>query len=93
MNKKQQKPKTKNQKYNFKMQKFLNNIKIHNSLKIGDEIEIVMPFYDIIKMKAEKMVDAKTGEELKEAHGGQGKTVIIESNVEISEYSVLRRKK
>ncbi|MBU4256996.1 U32 family peptidase C-terminal domain-containing protein [Patescibacteria group bacterium] len=67
-------------------------IKVHNSLRAGDEIEIVMPFYDIIKMKLEKMVDAKTGEELEEAHGGQGKTVIIESDVEIPEFSVLRRK-
>lgn len=68
------------------------HIKAHNSLKIGDEVEIVMPFYDIIKMKVEKMVDAKTGEELKEAHGGQGKVVVIESDVKIPEFSVLRRK-
>ncbi|MDP3043187.1 MAG: U32 family peptidase C-terminal domain-containing protein [bacterium] len=67
-------------------------IKAHNSLRVGDEVEIVMPFYDIMKMKVEKMVDAKTGEELKEAHGGQGKVVVIESDVKISEFSVLRRR-
>jgi putative protease len=67
-------------------------IKIHNTMKVGDQIEIVMPGYDIIKMKLKKMVDAETGEELKEAHGGQGKVVVIESDVEIPEFSVVRRK-
>jgi putative protease len=67
-------------------------IKVHNSLRVGDEVEIVMPFYDIMKMKVEKMVDAKTGEELKEAHGGQERTVIIESKFKVSQYSVLRRR-
>ena len=68
------------------------NIKIHNTLKVGDRIEIIMPGYDIIKMKLKSMVDAETGEELEEAHGGQGKVVVIESNVEIPEFSVVRRK-
>ena len=67
-------------------------VKVHNSLRIGDEVEIVMPFYDIIKMRVESMKDGKTGEELNQAHGGQRKEVVIESNVEIPEYSVVRRK-
>ena len=67
-------------------------IKIHNSLKVGDSIEIVMPGYDIIKMKLKKMIDAETGEKLKEAHGGQGKAVIIEISRDIPEFSVIRRR-
>ncbi len=67
-------------------------IKIHNTLKVGDRIEIVLPKYDIIKMRVKKMVDAETGEELKEAHGGQGRTVVIKSDVMIPPYSVIRRK-
>lgn len=67
-------------------------VKIHNTLRVGDRIEIILPKYDIIKMTLKKMVDAETGEELKEAHGGQGRTVVIESDVEIPEFSVVRRK-
>lgn len=72
--------------------KFLAYVKVHNTLRVGDTVEILRPVYDIIKMKIGKMVDSETGEELKEAHGGQGRAVIIESDTEIPEYSVLRRK-
>lgn len=72
--------------------KYLVYIKIHNSLFAGDNIEIIMPYYDIIRLKIRKTVDAKTGEEIKEAHGGKGQIVMIESEVEIPEYSLVRRK-
>jgi len=75
-----------------KVKSYKVKIKVHNSLKIGDEIEIVVPFYDIIKLKLKKIIDEKTGKELSEAHGGQKRVVIIEINKEIPEYSVLRRK-
>jgi len=67
-------------------------VKIHNTLRAGDRVEIITPKYDIIKMKVKKMVDAVGGEELNEAHGGQGRVVVIESDVEIPEFSVIRRK-
>lgn len=68
-------------------------IKVHNTLKVGDQIEIVRPRLPILKMKLEKMLDSKTGQEILEAHGGGGgSTVIIESKEEIPEFSVLRRK-
>ena len=83
---------TKTRKHeNTKTQKYDIYIKVHNSLKIGDEVEIVMPKYDIIKMRVESMADGKTGEELNQAHGGQGKAVVIESDVEAPEFSVVRR--
>jgi len=66
-------------------------IKVHNTLRVGDRIEIIMPKYDIIKMILKKMVDAETDEELQEAHGGQGKTVVIEVGREVPEFSVVRR--
>jgi len=69
------------------------SVKVHNTLRVGDEIEIVKPFYDIISMKLEKMVDSKNNKEIKEAHGGSGgQTVIIEMDEEVLEYSVIRRK-
>jgi len=72
--------------------KNLINIKVHNSIKVGDRIEIVAPGYDIIKMKVKKIKDAETGEDLAEAHGGQKRIVAIEANKAIPEYSVVRRK-
>ncbi|MEA1963030.1 MAG: U32 family peptidase C-terminal domain-containing protein [Patescibacteria group bacterium] len=67
-------------------------IKVHNCIKLGDKIEIVIPKYDIISMTVEKMLDAETGEEIKEAHGGQGRVVIMEVDGEVPEYSVVRRR-
>ena len=67
-------------------------VKIHNVLKVGDEIEIVVPAYDIIKMKVKNIVDSETGEEMDSAHGGQGKSAYIETDREVPGYSVIRRK-
>lgn len=73
-------------------QKYKIFIKVHNTIKAGDQIEIVAPGYDIIKMKVKNMKDAKTGEEIKEAHGGQERIAVIKSDVQIPEYSMVRRK-
>ncbi len=68
-------------------------IRVHNSLKVGDSLEIVRPGMPTLKMTLKKMINAKNGEEMKEAHGGgSNHEVIIESKEEIPEYSVLRRK-
>ena len=67
-------------------------IKVHNSLKLGDEIEIVRPMYDILKMKVGKILDPDTAEELSEAHGGQERAVFVEVPEDVPEYSVVRRK-
>lgn len=68
-------------------------VKIHNTMKVGDEIEIVKPSYDIIKMKVKKMINVKNGEEIIEAHGGgSGDTVILEVKQDVPEYSVVRRR-
>lgn len=69
--------------------------KVHNTIKLGDEIEIIGHDYDIIKLKLKKLVSAKTGEKLVEAHGGGGaQECLIELNKDISlpEFAVLRRK-
>ena len=81
----------KSKKLKVKSKKYVNYIKVHNSLKVGDRVEIVEPFYDIIKMKIKRMMDSETGEEVKQAHGGQGRLVLIDSSREISQYSVIRR--
>ncbi len=66
-------------------------IKVHNSLKIDDEVEILKPYYDIIKLKIEKLVDAKNNKEISEAHGGSGQEVVLELDQKIPEGSILRR--
>ncbi|MFA5000104.1 MAG: U32 family peptidase C-terminal domain-containing protein [Patescibacteria group bacterium] len=70
--------------------------KVHNTVKVGDELEIIRPNYDIIKIRPKKLWDAKTGLEIKEAHGGGGGQVaVLESPAlvgAVPEFAVLRRK-
>ncbi|RLC38803.1 U32 family peptidase [Candidatus Falkowbacteria bacterium] len=70
------------------------HVRVHNSIKAGDQIEIVFPIYDIIKMKVKDMADAETGKKIIEAHGGQGRIVILEycEKKEILPCSVVRRR-
>jgi len=66
---------------------------VHNTLKVGDVVEIIGSRYDIIKISPEKIFDAKSGEQLSEVHGGGGsRTALIIVNKEIPVLSVLRRK-
>lgn len=68
-------------------------VKVHNTMKVGDSIEIIRPGYDIIKMKLDNIVNFKDNESIKEAHGGgSGHVVLIEVESDVPEYSVLRRK-
>jgi putative protease len=45
---------------------------VHNTLKVGDTLEIIRPDYDIIKLSLTDLWDAKSNEKIKEAHGGGG---------------------
>jgi len=70
-------------------------VAVHNTLKTGDEVEIILPNYDIISLNLQEMIDAKTGAVLAEAHGGGGgQTILLEVNSkkEILPLTVLRRK-
>jgi len=67
-------------------------IKVHNSLKVGDEVEIVSPNYVVKNFCLKKMYDIKTGEPITEAHGGQEKMVLIEVEGVVGEWAVLRRR-
>ncbi|MFA6106070.1 MAG: U32 family peptidase C-terminal domain-containing protein [Patescibacteria group bacterium] len=67
------------------------HVKVHNTLKAGEKIEIVVPDYDIMKMKLATMADAETGEKLTEAHGGSSKMVTLFLEKDIPKYSILRR--
>ena len=67
-------------------------VAVHNTIKAEDQIEIVQPPYNITKMKVGKMFDIKDGGNVVEAHGGAKQKVIIRTNKQISEFSLLRRK-
>ncbi len=67
-------------------------VKVHNVIKVGDAVEVVVPGYEVIKAKIKKLWDVNTGELLPSAHGGQGKMVLVDLGREVAEYSVLRRK-
>ncbi|MEI6835589.1 MAG: peptidase U32 family protein [Candidatus Falkowbacteria bacterium] len=66
---------------------------VHNTIKTGDQVEIIGPKYAIIKISPKKIFDAQTGEALLEAHGGGGsRTALIIVREKIGVLSVLRRK-
>lgn len=67
-------------------------LKAHNTIKAGDEIEIVRPEYDIMNMEVGEMLDPDTKEPLDEAHGGQDRKVLLRVEGEVPEHSVIRRK-
>ncbi len=73
-------------------QKYKIYIKVHNTIKQGDMVEIVMPLYDIMKIKVDKLFSAQTNELLTEAHGGQDKEIFFIVGRQIPRYSVVRRK-
>jgi len=77
----------------LKNKEYLVYIKVHNSLSVGDEVEIVKPIYDLVNFKLKKMMNDKNGKELLIAHGGGSQhVVIIKSEKEIPSYSVVRRR-
>lgn len=67
-------------------------LKIHNSLKVGDRIEIVQPGYDIIRMKVEKILDYPAQAPIAEVHGGQGKQAFVQTGKRVEVGSIFRRK-
>jgi putative protease len=68
---------------------------VHNTLKVGDKVELIRPDYDIIRLEPVRLWNARTGTEIKEAHGGGGQIAILElpAGLEpIPPLSVLRRR-
>ncbi len=77
--------------------KYINiiKIKVHNTIKLGDKIEIIMPNYDIIKLDLKEIIDFQSSQNIQEAHGGGGSQEVllkVISIIKIPELSVLRRK-
>lgn len=66
-------------------------ITVHNTIKVGDQIEVIIPPYDIIKMRINKMWNKKN-KQIGEIHGGSGDVINIVYQEKIVPYSVIRRK-
>lgn len=70
--------------------------KVHNTIKTGDQVEILLPGYEVIKFKLKKIVKVQTGDIVIEAHGGGGSTEVIidlpANSPAVPALSVLRRK-
>ncbi|MFZ5365015.1 MAG: peptidase U32 family protein [Patescibacteria group bacterium] len=67
-------------------------VRVHNCLRVGDEVELVVPVGENFTMKISEMFDARTGEALSEAHGGQDKEILILIENQLPEFTVLRKK-
>ncbi|MEA2088647.1 MAG: U32 family peptidase [Patescibacteria group bacterium] len=66
-------------------------LKVHNVIFLNDSLEIIQPKSKTIKLKVKKMYDEDLNE-IKEAHGGQNKIVILEAKNRIEKMSVVRKK-
>lgn len=68
-------------------------IKPHNALHIGEEIEIVQPKADNIKMKVIKIINATNGKEVDSMHGGVKDLFVMDIGQKVEPMSILRKKK
>lgn len=70
-------------------------IQVHNTIRVGETVELIRPNYDIVKLRVDKILDNKNGVEINEAHGGGGGQVVAlalpDGTREISPLVVLRR--
>ena len=71
---------------------FETTIKVHNVLKQGQNVEVIVPQTDNFKIKIPKIYDLDKKEEVKQVHGGQNKKIIVKLKQEIPAYSILRKK-
>ncbi len=65
-------------------------IKPHNALYVGDKIKILRPNDTDLEIILEKLYNM-SDQEVEEAHGGAGKNVWFESEVEIPKYSIIQK--
>lgn len=66
-------------------------LKVHNVIFLNDDLEIIQPKNETIKMKVKKMYNEDLTE-IKEAHGGQNKIIVLETKNRIEKMSVIRKK-
>jgi U32 family peptidase len=68
-------------------------IKVHNVLKMGEQVEFIIPQGANMKIRLPKLFDLDKKDFVTEVHGGQDKKILINLDKEIPLYSILRKKK
>ncbi len=67
-------------------------VKVHNVIKIGDQIEFIPPQQENFKLAIPKIYDLDKDEYVSEVHGGQDKAILLQLNKDIPLMTILRKK-
>ncbi|MCX6745894.1 MAG: U32 family peptidase C-terminal domain-containing protein, partial [Candidatus Parcubacteria bacterium] len=67
-------------------------VKVHNVIKIGDQIEFILPQKENFKMPIPTIYDLDKKEYVAEVHGGQDKAILLQLNKEMPVMTILRKK-
>jgi putative protease len=67
-------------------------VKVHNVIKIGDQIEFISPQKENFKMPIPTIYDLDKKEYVTEVHGGQDKAILLQLNKEMPVMTILRKK-
>lgn len=68
-------------------------VKPHNALYLGDDIEIVQPKAENIKMKVDKIINATNGAEVDSMHGGVKDLFVLDVGQKVESMSIIRKLK
>ena len=68
-------------------------VKVHNVIKIGDQIEFIPPQKENFKMPIPTIYDLDKKEYVTEVHGGQDKAILLQLNKEMPVMTILRKRK
>ena len=66
-------------------------IKVHNVIKVGEQIEFVRPLQDNFIAKIKEIFDLDKKKNVKEVHGGQDKAILVKLNKEVPVMTILRK--
>jgi len=67
-------------------------VKVHNVVKIGDQIEFIPPQKENFKMPIPTIYDLDEKKYVDEVHGGQDKAILLQLNKEMPVMTILRKK-
>jgi len=72
--------------------KYQAQLKVHNVIKMGEKVEVIVPQGDNFKIRLPELYDLDKKDYVVEAHGGQNKMVLLNLDKEIPLFSILRKK-
>ncbi|MBD3311382.1 MAG: U32 family peptidase [Candidatus Magasanikbacteria bacterium] len=67
---------------------YLVKIRPHNAIKLGDELRIMRPKSEDVRLTIKNMYNEK-GEEIESGHGGAGKNVVLELDRGVEEFGIV----